>query len=144
MKKFLVKRIGYMIVTLVIIITATFYMMHSIPGDPLAHMARNLPEQTKANYYAKYGLDKSTTEQYGIFMKNLITKGDLGESWNDADCLDTDRMVWNCQTGAWTDASAEITGICPCSKCTRCIADENYYETYDSKYTRYDYRSYYI
>lgn len=52
--------------------------------------------------------------------------------------------VWNCQTGAWTDASAEITGICPCSKCTRCIADENYYETYDSKYTRYDYRSYYI
>ena len=48
MKKFLVKRIGYMIVTLVIIITATFYMMHSIPGDPLAHMARNLPEQTKA------------------------------------------------------------------------------------------------
>ena len=40
--------------------------------------------------------------------------------------------------------SAEITGICPCSKCTRCIADENYYETYDSKYTRYDYRSYYI
>ena len=35
------------------------------------------------------------------------------ESWNDADCLDTDRMVWNCQTGAWTDASAEITGICP-------------------------------
>lgn len=36
MKKFLVKRIGYMIVTLVIIITATFYMMHSIPGDPLA------------------------------------------------------------------------------------------------------------
>ena len=45
MKKFLVKRIGYMIVTLVIIITATFYMMHSIPGDPLAHMARNLPEE---------------------------------------------------------------------------------------------------
>lgn len=58
MKKFLVKRIGYMIVTLVIIITATFYMMHSIPGDPLSHMERNLPEQTKANYYAKYGLDQ--------------------------------------------------------------------------------------
>ena len=55
MKKFLVKRIGYMIVTLVIIITATFYMMHSIPGDPLAHMARNLPEQihngTVWNFY---------------------------------------------------------------------------------------------
>ncbi len=53
MKKFLVKRIGYMIVTLVIIITATFYMMHSIPGDPLAHMARNLPEQTKSKLLCK-------------------------------------------------------------------------------------------
>ena len=42
MKKFLVKRIGYMIVTLVIIITATFYMMHSIPGDPLVELASSL------------------------------------------------------------------------------------------------------
>lgn len=80
MKKFIAKRCGYMLLTLLIIITATFFLMHSIPGDPLAHMARNLPEQTKANYYAKYGLDKPITEQYAIFMKQLITKGDLGES----------------------------------------------------------------
>lgn len=100
MKKFLVKRIGYMIVTLVIIITATFYMMHSIPGDPLAHMARNLPEQTKANYYAKYGLDKSTTEQYGIFMKNLITKGDLGESLKYPGTYITDTLLENSKVSA--------------------------------------------
>lgn len=42
-------------------------------------MAKNLPEQTKQNYYEKYGLDKPLTEQYTIFMKNLM-KGDLGES----------------------------------------------------------------
>ena len=80
MRKYIIKRIGYMFLTLFIITSATFFLMHSIPGDPLAYMANNLPEQTRENYYAKYGLDKSKGEQYLIFMKNLITKGDLGES----------------------------------------------------------------
>ncbi len=80
MRKYIIKRIGYMFLTLFIITSATFFLMHSIPGDPLAYMAKNLPEQTRENYYAKYGLDKSKGEQYLIFMKNLVTKGDLGES----------------------------------------------------------------
>lgn len=68
-----------MLLTLAIVATLTFFMMHSIPGDPLGGMARELPEQTKANYYAKYGLDKPLTEQYLMYMKNLV-RGDLGES----------------------------------------------------------------
>lgn len=80
MLKFILKRVVYMVVTLFIIITVTFAMMHSIPGDPLASMARNLPDQTRENYYAKYGLDKSPFEQYILFMKNLLTEGDLGAS----------------------------------------------------------------
>ena len=58
MLRYIARRIGYMFVTIFIIITVTFFLMRSIPGDPLAHMARGLPEQTRANYYAKYGLDK--------------------------------------------------------------------------------------
>ena len=54
--------------------------MHSIPGDPLSYMARNLPEQTRENYYATYGLDKPVYEQFAIFMKNLVTEGSFGES----------------------------------------------------------------
>ena len=56
------------------------FLMHSIPGDPLSYMAKKLPEQTRINYYAKYGLDKSLPEQFGIFLKNVVTKGDFGES----------------------------------------------------------------
>ena len=52
MIKYILKRIGYMLVTLLIITTVTFFMMHSIPGDPLGAMANKLPEQAKANYYA--------------------------------------------------------------------------------------------
>lgn len=80
MLKFIFKRLGYMLVTLFIVSTITFMLIHSIPGDPLASMARNLPEQVKANYYAKYGLDQPVIVQYGKFMKNLVLHGDLGES----------------------------------------------------------------
>lgn len=79
MTRYVIKRVLYMLLTLAIVATLTFFMMHSIPGDPLGGMARELPEQTKANYYAKYGLDKPLTEQYLIYMKNLV-RGDLGES----------------------------------------------------------------
>lgn len=80
MGKYISKRIGYMLLTLFIIATITFFLMHSIPGDPLAHMAKNLPEQVKQNYYQKYGLDKPVIQQYGTFLKNFFTEGSLGES----------------------------------------------------------------
>lgn len=79
MLKFTLKRFGYMLVTLFISATITFMLIHSIPGDPLATMARNLPPQIKANYYAKYGLDQPTFVQYQKFISNAV-KGNLGES----------------------------------------------------------------
>lgn len=79
MTRYVLKRILYMLLTLLIVATVTFFMMRSIPGDPLGGMARELPEQTKANYYAKYGLDKPLVEQYLIYIKNMLL-GDLGES----------------------------------------------------------------
>ena len=80
MIKFIIRRILYMFFTLLVVITITFFLIRAIPGDPLASMARKLPEQTKINYYAKYGLDKPIIVQYGLFLKNLILHGDLGES----------------------------------------------------------------
>lgn len=80
MLKYSVKRIFMMLLTLFIIITITFFLMHMIEGDPLASMAKTLPETTRKNFYAKYGLDKPVEEQYKIFMEGLVTRGDLGES----------------------------------------------------------------
>lgn len=80
MVKYILQRVGLMILTLWVVITLTFFLMHSIPGNPLANMARNLPEQIQQNYFERYGLDKPVIVQYGIFMKNLVTKGDLGQS----------------------------------------------------------------
>ena len=79
MARYALKRVFYMVLTLLVVATVTFFMMRSIPGDPLGSQAQQLPEQTRANFYAKYGLDKSLGEQYLMYMKNLV-RGDLGES----------------------------------------------------------------
>jgi len=68
-----------MLLTIFLVVTLTFFLMRSIPGDPLANMARALPEQTRLNFYAKYGLDQPLFQQYLYYLKNLCV-GDLGES----------------------------------------------------------------
>lgn len=80
MVKYILKRTAWAFVTLLAVVTVTFFLMRSIPGDPLAGMARALPEETKAAFMAKYGLDKPLFEQYLIYMKGLLTQFDLGES----------------------------------------------------------------
>lgn len=79
MRNYILRRIGYTFLTLFVVATVTFFLMRSIPGDPLANMARGLPEQTRANFYTKYGLDQPLFSQYLVYMKNLL-HGDLGES----------------------------------------------------------------
>lgn len=79
MLKYIVKRVGYMLFTLLIVASVTFFLMRMIPGDPLASLAKALPEQTRINFYVKYGLDKPLSTQYLMYMKNLL-QGDFGES----------------------------------------------------------------
>lgn len=80
MGKYIVKRTLLAFLTLLCVVTLTFFLMRSIPGDPLAGMARALPEETKKAFMAKYGMDKPLFEQYLIYMKGLLTNFDLGES----------------------------------------------------------------
>lgn len=79
MTKYFFKRVLYMLLTLLVVASVTFFLMRSIPGDPLASLAKALPEQTRINFYVKYGLDKPLFTQYLIYMKSLL-HGDFGES----------------------------------------------------------------
>lgn len=80
MGKYILKRLGFGVITVFLIITATFFLVHAIPGDPMGAGAKNLPEEAREIFRQKYGLDKPVYVQYGIYLKNLVTKGDLGES----------------------------------------------------------------
>ncbi len=77
--KFVMKRLGYMILVMFIVTTITFFLVHSIPGDPITAMVQDLPEETRAVYLAKYGFDQPLHIQYINFMKRLL-QGDLGTS----------------------------------------------------------------
>lgn len=68
-----------MLVTLWIIITITFIIMHFIPGDPFASDAKSLPEEIVQNMRAKYNLDKPLSVQYFLYLKDLVMF-DLGPS----------------------------------------------------------------
>lgn len=70
-----------MIVTLFVIVTATFFLMNSMPGNPVRSQAKRLPEQVAKNMEHKYGLDKSLTTRYFIYVGNLL-KGDMGDSFS--------------------------------------------------------------
>lgn len=79
MSRYLIKRFFMMFLTLWIIVTLTFTLMHLIPGDPFASESDQLPAQILANMQAKYHLDKPLTVQYFIYLKNLMSL-DLGPS----------------------------------------------------------------
>lgn len=78
MTKYLIKRIGLALVTIWAVITITFMLMHSIPGNPFRSESK-MPPAVYENLQAKYGLDKPVSEQYVIYLGNLM-KGDLGDS----------------------------------------------------------------
>lgn len=76
--KFLVKRIAMGLVTLWLVITITFFLIHMLPGDPF-QSEKAIPPKVKENLMEKYHLDRPLGEQYVEYLKN-IAKGDLGSS----------------------------------------------------------------
>jgi len=78
MARYILKRFIYMIFTLFTVITITFFMMHSVPGDPFS-LSRETPPEVRRNLEVKYGLDKPLIDQYFIYIKKIIS-GDFGIS----------------------------------------------------------------
>lgn len=78
MKKYLFKRFIMSLISIWAIITITFFLMHVIPGNPFDQEGK-MPPGVYENLQRKYGLDKPKSEQYTIYLKNLL-RGDLGDS----------------------------------------------------------------
>ncbi len=79
MLSFIAKRVLSGVITIWFIATATFFTMHVVPGDPLATDKAMLPEIRK-NLEEKYGLDKPVSQQYLMYMRNIL-HGDFGISF---------------------------------------------------------------
>lgn len=79
MARYILKRLGYLVLTMWVIITATFFLMNTLPGDPVQTGTKLLPQAVADNIRAKWGLNKPVVERYIIYLNNLL-HGNLGES----------------------------------------------------------------
>ncbi|HWR61066.1 MAG TPA: ABC transporter permease, partial [Clostridia bacterium] len=81
MASYIGKRILYLLITLMIILTATFFLMKELPGTPFdSERFSMLSKEQQVQFLTKYGLNDPVTVQYGKYILNVF-KGDLGTSF---------------------------------------------------------------
>jgi oligopeptide transport system permease protein len=78
MTRYVARRVAYMLVTLFVIASITFFISKMLPGTPFAD--DKLTPQIRAQLFAKYGLDEPLPVQYAKYMLN-VARGDLGNSF---------------------------------------------------------------
>ncbi|EWG12593.1 ABC transporter permease [Cytobacillus firmus] len=79
MAKYIGKRLLYMILSLWMIVTATFFFMRIAPGNPFAS-EKKLPPEIEANLNAHFGLDKPWYAQYWEYLVRIVN-WDFGPSF---------------------------------------------------------------
>jgi oligopeptide transport system permease protein len=79
MAKYLIQRIVYMIITLFIVVSVTFFLMKLIPGTPFNNWEK-LSDTQRQILIVKYGFDQPVPVQYVHYLANML-KGDLGVSF---------------------------------------------------------------
>lgn len=76
---YILKRILLALLTVWIVITVTFFVMHAVPGGPF-QSEKGITPEVKAALEAKYGMDKPLFEQYVDYLVDVTTKFDFGPS----------------------------------------------------------------
>lgn len=113
MTRYFFTRLAGAIPTLLIIITATFFLMRAAPGGPF-DQEQTLPPEIMANLQSAYGLDQPVWTQYGRYLKSLV-HGDFGPSFKYKDFTVTELIGQGfpvtLQLGVIAMALALIVGI---------------------------------
>ena len=92
MRNYIIKRLLLAIPTVFIVSLIVFFVMRLIPGNIIDIMASNmssgsLSDMDKAKIEHALGLDKPFIAQYGIWLKNVVLHGDLGNSLWDKETV---------------------------------------------------------
>ena len=85
MFKYILKRIGAGALSLFVLVTITFFLLHIIPGGPFSPAEnRNVPTKILEKISDQYGLNDPIPVQYVRYLNNLA-HGDLGTSFKKQD-----------------------------------------------------------
>ena len=80
MIKYITTKTINLLLTLFIVITITFFILNSLPGDPLAYLGHSISGQMRENFMSKHSLDLPLSVRYLLFLKNIFLHRDLGRS----------------------------------------------------------------
>lgn len=66
-----------------LVTTVVFVLLHMAPGDPFSASLEHpgVTQEIRQHWITVYGLDKPVLQQYGLYLKNVMT-GDLGWSFS--------------------------------------------------------------
>ncbi len=111
---YILKRILLAVLTIWIVITVTFFVMHAVPGGPFMS-EKAISKEAQAALEAKYGLDKPLFEQYTTYLRDIVTKFDFGPSLKQRgrQVIDIimDGMKTSVKLGLIAAFSAAVVGI---------------------------------
>lgn len=106
---YIIKRLLLAIVTIFLVITITFFVMHSIPGGPF--LSEKSPSAAvTAALEAKYGLDKPLSEQFFTYLKGVV-RFDFGPSIKQRGRVVSDIIAEGFAVSAKVGFSASILAI---------------------------------
>lgn len=113
MFRFIARRLLETIPVLLVIITATFFMIRFVPGGPFTAEKAVTPEILR-NLEAHYGLDQPLHRQYFSYLGDLM-RGDLGPSFKYANRtvneIIFDKLPVSLELGAWSLLVALCLGL---------------------------------
>lgn len=111
---YILKRILLAILTIWIVVTVTFFVMHAVPGGPFVG-EKAISKEAQAALEAKYGLDKPLMEQYWTYLKDIVTRFDFGPSLKQRGRqvvgIIADGMKTSARLGVIAAVIATITGV---------------------------------
>ncbi len=108
MLRYVAKRLFYMLITLFIIISITFFISKLLPGTPFAD--DKLTPQTRAQLFEKYGLDEPIPVQYVKYVFN-VAQGDLGNSFYFESRPVTEMILQRAPVSAFIGVQAVLFGL---------------------------------
>ena len=84
MLRYITGRLISALITIVMLITFTFALMHAMPGSPFIKGEQKMPPEVLRRIEEKYGMDKPLIMQYLTYLGNIF-KGDFGISFKKSD-----------------------------------------------------------
>ncbi|WP_170367374.1 oligopeptide ABC transporter permease OppB [Ruegeria arenilitoris] len=84
MLAYVIRRLLIAVPTILLLIVASFFLMHFAPGGPFTS-ERPLPPQVLANIEARYGLDQPLWKQLWDYLYNIVVHFDFGPSFKFKD-----------------------------------------------------------